>query len=451
MKKNDEILIEIIAVANEGNGIGKYNGITVFVPFAVPGDVLKVKIVKVKSNFCFGKTIEIIKPSKLRIKSDCDNFEKCGGCIFRNISYETELLLKQQRVYDAMLRIGKIDINCNTIIGGSNTLRYRNKAQCPVSVDGNVGFYALRSHRVIPFNNGTCLLQPRDFDSVIELLSIFFKEKNVSCYNEITKQGIIRHIYMRKAFATGEIMVVIVVNSNNFSLENAVVELLKKHLGDHLKTVVINFNTQDTNVILGKEQKVIYGEGYITDILCSVKIRISPYSFYQVNREMAQILYEKAKEYAQPNNKTVLDLYCGAGTIGLSMANSAKQIIGVEIVEQAVEDAKFNAKNNNIDNAMFICDDASGAAKELALQKVKPEVVIVDPPRKGCDKELLNTIANDFSPERLVYVSCDPATLARDCAILNGLGYCVLEYTPVDLFPRTEHVETVCLLERKKS
>lgn len=447
MVKNEEIVLEIVSVANEGNGVGKYNGIAVFVPFAVVGDIVKVKIVKVQRNYCFGKIIEFIKKSSLRINADCPMFEKCGGCVFRNINYNDEINIKTNKVYDCVKRIGKIDKKpCSTVFGAE--LRYRNKVQYPFDLDGNIGFYSLRSHRVIPFENGKCLLQPPEFDNAVSEVSKFLKQKNVSFYNEELHKGLVRHLYLRKAFATGEIMAVLVINGDNFEYRDELVEVLKSCFGEKLKTVLLNYNLKDTNVVLGNNGKIIYGDGYITDILCDLKIRISPFSFYQVNRDMAQKLYAKAQQYAEPKNKTVLDLYCGAGTIGLSMASTAKNIIGVEIVKQAVEDAKFNAVNNKIANARFICDDAAGAAEKLSIEGVKPDVVILDPPRKGCDKALLYTVANKFMPERVVYVSCDPATLARDCAVFNDLGYKLIEYTPFDLFPRTEHIETVALLER---
>ena len=447
MNKNDEIILEITAVANEGNGIGKYEGMAVFVPFCVPGDIIKARIVKLRKNYCFGKLIDFIKKSDLRIESDCPLFSKCGGCAFRNISYENEIQLKTLKVADDMKRIGGISVTPQTAVFG-NEFRYRNKVQYPCNECGDFGFYSLRSHRVMPFENGKCLLQPNEFDTAVGEVSDFLKAKGVSFYNEEVHKGLVRHLYLRKAFATNEIMAVLVINSKSFKYSDELVNVFKKCFGDNLKTVILNHNLKDTNVVLGNDETVIYGNGYITDVLCGVKVRISAHSFYQVNRDMAEKLYNKAKEYACPISKTVLDLYCGAGTIGLSMADCAKNIVGVEIVPQAVEDAIFNAKNNGITNARFICDDASGAALNLAKEGIKPDVVILDPPRKGCDKALLQTVADDFSPERIVYVSCDPATLARDCAVLKELGYEVKEYTPFDLFPRTEHVETVCLLLR---
>ncbi len=447
MVKNEEIVLKITASSSSGDGIGHCDGMVVFVPFSAVGDLLRVKILKVKNNYCYGKIVEILESSENRINNDCNGFKQCGGCNYRHISYAAETRIKTETVENAIKRIGKIDLSPKEIIKAENVFRYRNKAQAPFSQNNQLGFYAQRSHRVVPFENGECLIQPQEFDAVYNAVNNLFNQLNIPAYNEETHTGVLRHLYLRKAFATGEIMAVLVVNANTFQYEKEFLECLQKTT-ENLKTVLINFNTKQGNTVLGKEDKVIFGNGYITDILCGVKIRISPHSFYQVNRDMAEKLYNKACEYAEPESKTVLDLYCGAGTIGLSMANKAKKIIGIEIVEQAVNDAKFNAKLNNINNAEFICADATAGAKILAEQNIKPDVVIVDPPRKGCDKDLLNCIANEFEPQKIVYVSCDPATLARDCAVLHELGYKLIEYTPVDLFPRTAHIETVALLQK---
>lgn len=447
MQKNSEIILDITDVTAEGNGVGKYEGVAVFVPGSAVGDRVKVHIVKVKRNYCFGKVIEVIEESKDRIEVDCPVFSKCGGCVYRHIDYKAEALIKQNRVQETMKRIGGIDIKAQPILTGAPN-RYRNKAQYPVSQDGSVGFYAVHSHRIIPCDD--CMLQPEEFKSIAELFSSFIKEFYVSVYNEETGKGLVRHLYLRKGTATGEIMVALVINGNSLPQSDIFINNLKNLLGDSLKTVVLNINKENTNVILGRENKVLYGDGYITDILCGNKIRINPLSFYQVNRDMAEVLYKKAEEYTCPEGKAVLDLYCGAGTIGLSFANRAKSIIGVEIVKQAIEDAKFNAKLNGIENTDFICGDAKDAAEELDKNGIKPDVVVLDPPRKGCDTQLLYTVADGFAPERIVYVSCDCATLARDCKILKEKGYEVIEYTPVDLFPRTSHVETVALLKNIK-
>ena len=443
MKKNDEIILNITDVTSNGSGVGKYDGMAVFVPQSAVGDTVKVHIIKVNKHYCVGKIIEIIEPSAFRIPTDCDCFNKCGGCVFRHIDYLAESKIKQNTVEETMKRIGGINIPSEPILTGEHK-RYRNKGQYPVNEYGETGFFAPHSHRIIPCSD--CLLQPEEFALISEILKEFITEFSISVYSEETGKGLIRHLYVRRGGATKEIMVCLVINGETLPSGNEFVAMLKDKLKENLKSVVLNINKEKTNVILGKENKVIYGSGYITDILCSNKIRINPMSFYQVNREMAEVLYEKAKEYAEPENKSVIDLYCGAGTIGLSFAKKAKSIIGVEIVSQAVEDAKENAKINGIENARFICADASVAALKLKNEGISADVVILDPPRKGCDEELLSTVAIDFNPERIVYVSCDVATLSRDCKILETLGYKVKEYTPVDMFPRTSHVETVALL-----
>lgn len=444
MKKNDIITLEITAMSAEGSGIGRYDGLAVFVPLSSVGDVLRVKVLKVKSNCAFGKIEEIISPSCDRIQPECPVFSKCGGCVYSHISYEAELEIKRKRVEDAVKRIGKQDIDAMPIVSNMQSTAYRNKAQFPVNADGSVGFYANHSHRIVPCED--CTLQPTEFSVICGLFTDWMKKSGNTVYNEQTGKGLVRHLYIRKATVTGEIMVCLVINGDSVRGIDEFKDRLLSRLGSQLKTLVLNINKNKTNVILADKCVNIYGDGYIYDRLCGVDIRIAPLSFYQVNHDMAELLYNKVKEYGQPMGKTVLDLYCGAGTIGLSLADEAKRLIGVEIVPEAVEDAVFNAKNGGITNAEFICDDAAGAAKTLKKKGLSPDVVIVDPPRKGCSEQLLNIVAKDFSPERLVYVSCDPATLARDVKILDELGYKLIEYTPFDLFPRTSHVECCVLL-----
>lgn len=444
MKKNDIITLEITGMTAEGSGIGRYDGIAVFVPMTAQGDVAKVHVLKLKKTYAYGKLIEIISEGTGRIAPDCESFARCGGCVYRHISYETECAVKQKRVEDAITRIGGISLESKPIIPAVSSKRYRNKAQYPIALDGSVGFFAIHSHRIIPCAD--CALQPKEFTEVAEIFKKWILDNNISIYDEASHKGLLRHLYLRRGFASGELMVVAVINGTFLPLADRLVDALKERFAETLKSVQININQEKTNVILGERCDVLFGTSYITDVLCGVKVRISPLSFYQVNRDMAEVLYKKAAEYAECEGKTILDLYCGAGTIGLSMADKAKSIIGVEIIPQAIEDAKVNAAENNITNARFICSDAADAAQQLAKENLKPQVVILDPPRKGCSAELLQTVANSFSPERIVYVSCDPATLARDAAILGELGYELREYTPVDLFPRTAHVETVALL-----
>ena len=445
MQKNQEYILDIEAVSTDGSGIGRVDGMAVFVPLTAVGDRAKVKILKVKKTYAYGKLLSLVKPSKVRIDNDCNVFNQCGGCVYRHISYEAEKAIKQNAVYENIKRIGGVDLTPKSIICDTPD-RYRNKAQYPISLDYSAGFYAFHSHRIIPCED--CLLQPEIFSKITAIVTDWAKEYDISIYDENTHKGFLRHIYIRRAEKTNEIMVCIVVNGEILPESDQLVDGLLSLCGDSLKSVVININRKDTNVILGEECKIIYGDGYITDILCGVKVRLSPLSFYQVNRTMAEKLYEKAREYANPKGKNVIDLYCGAGTIGLSMAKDAKSIIGVEIIPEAIEDAKYNAKINGIENARFICADATDAAKQLASEGVTCDVVIVDPPRKGCSVDVINTITEDFKPKDVVYVSCDSATLARDIKLFSENGYTLKEYTPCDLFPRTSHVETVALLVR---
>lgn len=451
LRKNDKIALNITAVTAEGSGIGHYEGMAVFVPGAAAGDEITAHIVKVKSNCAFARLDTLHKPSPDREDPACAVFPACGGCAFRHITYKAELRIKQNGVKDALKRIGHIDVEPEPIRAAPQPQRYRNKAQFPVEKkDGRIkiGFYAPRSHRVIDCR--LCLLQPEEFDTVLAVFGRWVEETGVSVYDETTKKGLLRHIYLRRAENTGEIMVCAVVNGDSLPRSGELTrELAEKVPG--IKSIVLNINRADTNVILGEQTVTLWGRDFITDELCGLKFRISPLSFYQVNPAGAEILYQKAAEFAGlTGTETVLDLYCGAGTIGLTMAAGAKEIIGVEIVAQAVEDAKTNAQINGIGNARFLCADAAEAAKILANEGTKPDVILLDPPRKGCSPALLHTIAG-MAPERIVYVSCNPATLARDCAILSGLGYTVKKAAPVDMFPRTGHVETVVLITKSKS
>lgn len=448
MQKNEEIIIDITDITDEGSGVGRYEGMAVFVPMTAVGDRVRAKLLKVKKNCAYARAEEILISSPDREENTCPCFRQCGGCVFRHISYEAECRLKQKRVYEAVKRIGGVDMPPEPIIPSDSPDRYRNKAQYPVAQDGSVGFYAFHSHRIVKC--GGCALQPEIFGEIAEKFSGWAAENKISVYDEERHKGLLRHLYIRLAEKTGEIMVCVVINGGSLPFWDDLVSRLCALCGERLKSVQININREKTNVILGKECKVIYGGKYITDVLCGVKVRLSPLSFYQVNRGTAEKLYKKAAEYAEPDGKVILDLYCGAGTIGLSMADRAEKIIGAEIVPEAVEDARFNAKLNGTGNAEFICADAAAAAAELAARGIQPSAVIVDPPRKGCSAELIEIIAQKFRPERVVYVSCDPATLARDIKLFGEKGYRLNEYTPVDMFPRTGHVETVALLLSSK-
>lgn len=449
MKKNDIIELNITDVTLQGSGVGHVDGLAVFVPETVTGDIIEAHILKVKPNCAFGKVHRVLKPSEHRIPVDCESFKKCGGCSFRHINYAFESELKLNAVKNNLMRIGGVDPEFEPI----TTLEadgYRNKCQYPVSKNEtsiSIGFFSSHSHRVVDCPD--CALQPESFSKAQKAFKEFLLKYNVTVYDEATATGLVRHLYFRRANVTKEVMACVVINGDKMPYTDELIECLMSIFGDDLKSVIININKKKINVILGEKCVTVYGDDYITDILCGVKIRISPLSFYQVNHDVADLLYKKAKEYAEPNSKTVLDLYCGAGTIGLSMAKEAKRVIGVEIIPEAVEDAKFNASVNGFTNAEFICNDATGAAKVLSEKGIRPDVVILDPPRKGCDEELIKTVANDFAPERVVYVSCDSATLARDCKIFKSLGYETSKAAPFDMFPRTGHVETVVCLTRR--
>lgn len=450
LKKNDIVKLNIISLSSEGSGVGKtQDGITVFVPDTAVGDELLVRILKVQKTYAFGKIEEILSPSPDRITPTCNVGTKCGGCVYCHLSYDAELKAKEQRVKDAIERIAKLSIPVKPIVSAGRVSRYRNKAMIPASLDkeGNIimGFYSKHSHRIVECDD--CTLQPQCFLKAAEILKDFLKDNNISIYNETTRKGLFRHLYLRIAEKTDQLMITLVINGKELPSSQKLVESFKAEL-KNLKSVVLNTNCEDTNVVLGKKSKVLFGDGYIIDELCSLSFKISPQSFYQVNRKGAELLYSKAAEYAGlSGGEVLLDLYCGTGTIGLSMAHKAKSLIGVEIVPKAIEDAKENAQSNGIDNARFICGDAAKAAETLRAEGLTPDVIIIDPPRKGCDKSLIKTIS-DMNPKRVVYVSCDPATLARDLAIFAELGFVAHEVTPVDMFPRTSHVEAVVLLQR---
>ena len=444
--KNQEIELQIESFTSEGSGVGHFDKMAVFVSGAAAGDRALVHIIKVKKTYAIGKAVKILVPSADRIASDCEVSSSCGGCAFRHIKYEAELEMKRSKVENAFLRLGGIDKSVDEMIGAEELVGYRNKAEYPVGFDTGlkVGFYAAHTHRIVDCQH--CVLQPEEFSNIVRIVRKWIIEYGISVYDPETGRGIIRHIYIRQGSVSKEIMVCLVINSDFLPKKEKLLERLLT--ADNIKSVVININKEKTNVILGRECKTIWGDDYIYDVLCGVKIRLSPLSFYQVNHAQAQRLYARAKEYAGlSGNETLLDMYCGAGTIGLSTADRCKRVIGVEIIEQAVSDAEVNAEINGIENAEFYCADAAEAAQMLKSKGIRPEVIVLDPPRKGCDASLVETVSK-MSPDRVVYVSCDPATLARDCKLFGELGYKVEKLTAVDLFPRTVHVETVCLLSK---
>lgn len=451
MKKNEIIRLEITDVTAEGNGVGHFDGMAVFVPELISGDIADVKIVKVLKNYCFGIIEKIIEKSKNRTESECPVSEKCGGCNFRSMKYEAQLEIKQKIVSDAFLRIGKCNIETEKIVSCDNINRYRNKAQYPFAeINGEIkcGFYAKRSHRVVPCED--CLLQPEIFSEIVNfVLEMLNKKRKISVYNEETNTGILRHLYIREGCHSGEIMVCFVVRKDVRRELNFIVKKLVEKF-ENIKSIVMNINPKKTNVILGNENVVLFGKEKISDTMCGVNIDISPLSFYQVNTLQAEKLYKIAKDYAEPDKtKTLLDFYCGTGTIGLSMADSLKKLIGIEIISDAVENAKQNALKNDLQNTEFICSDSGLAAKKLSDSGISPDIITVDPPRKGCDSNMLDAIVK-MNPEKVVMISCNPATAARDCLWLSQNGYAVRKIQPVDLFPFTGHVECVVLLSRNE-
>ena len=451
LKKNDEITLDVAALTSQGSGVGHFDGFAVFVEGAAVGDRLTVHIIKVKASYAVGFIKKILRPSPDRVEPACPVFERCGGCAFQHIGYEAECVYKRKRVEDALQRIGGFDIAIDEILTTPHTLHYRNKGQYPLALgsDGKtrVGFYAKRSHRVVDCRD--CALQPPEFAALLNVIVRWAAESGVTVYDEETGRGLLRHIYLRKGFSTGDVMVCLVATEQSLPRTDVLTDALRRE-NPNIKSIVLNVNAARTNVVLGQECITLWGDDFITDTLCGLTFRLSPLSFFQVNPAGAELLYRKAAEFAAlTGEETVLDLYCGTGTIGLSMAAKAKQIIGVEIIPQAIENAKENAARNGISNAEFFCDDAGGAAKRLQESGIRPDVVVLDPPRKGCSEETLRAVAG-MEPQRVVYVSCDPATLARDCKLLRDLGYELQQAVAVDMFPRTVHVETVCLLCRQK-
>ena len=446
IKKNDDIKLHIDNMTSEGAAVGHYDGIAVFVRGAVTGDDIIAHIIKTSKRYCIGIVKEIITPSPHRIQSDCPASEKCGGCSFRNMTYDEELRFKKSRVEDAIRRIGHLDVPVNDVIGAVSTDGYRNKAQYPVSITNGeliAGFYAYKSHRIIPC--GSCRLQPPEFEKCLDAFAKWVEKSGVTSYDESSGRGLLRHIYLRKT-STGEIMACAVTNGSDLPQAELLIDNLRQISG--VKSICQNVNTKNSNVILSDTTKVLWGSETVTDILLGKKFEISPNSFYQVNHDQCEKLYAKAAGYAELTGDEVLcDIYCGAGTIGLTMADRAKQIYGIEIIPQAVENARKNAELNGVENAQYICGDAQHGAAELEKRGIHPDVAVLDPPRKGCSPELLGTVCR-MSPKRIVYVSCDPATLARDLQILSSSGYTAVEATPVDMFPRTPHIETVVKLER---
>lgn len=438
MKKNQEYIVDIIDNGFEGEGIAKIDDFTIFIPQTLKGERVKIVIVKVKSSYAFGKALEIINKSRNRVEEDCSTYKRCGGCNLRYMDYENTLNLKREMVKNCLKKELKYDIEVYPTIGMGNPYNYRNKLQYPVGLNKNrepvMGVYANRTHDIIPTNQ--CLIQNTKAQEIANDTFEFLVKNDVRAYNEQTRKGVLRHIVIRVGVHTDEIMLILVVNQEKIDCEeNFISYITKKH--PEIKTIVKNLNKKDTNVILGVENKIIYGPGYIYDELGDYKFKISPLSFYQVNPIQTEMLYNTAMDYAELTGKeTVLDLYCGIGTIGIFAAKKAKKVYGIEIIENAIKDAKENARINKVDNTEFFVGDVEQFLPVLMQkEKLMPDVIFVDPPRKGCDSKTIKNLLL-LEAKKIVYVSCNSATLARDVKLLEE-KYEIKKVQPVDMFPFT--------------
>ena len=453
LQKNQILTLRIERLSSDGSGVAHSPDCeTVFVPGAAPGDEADVRIVKDCKRYAFGILDHLRTPSPDRIPVDCAVAGPCGGCSLRHLDYTAELRAKQENVTDAFRRIGGLDVPVLDICPSPEVDRYRNKVQFPVGLDKNgnpcIGFYAGRTHRIVPCPD--CKLQPGVLNDIGNALCRFFAENGIQPYNEETGRGLVRHIFLRRGAHSGQIMVCLVCTRPNFPHAEALCTRLREQFAD-IATLLLNVNSKNTNVILGTETHTLYGPGYIEDTLCGVPVQLGPLSFYQVNTLAAERLYGIAAQYAQLTpDDLLLDLYCGMGTIGLSMVDHCRELVGVEIVPEAIESAKANAARMGdavAAKSCFFCADAGQAATRLAAEGLHPDVVMLDPPRKGCDEATLSAVVR-MAPRRVVYVSCNPATAARDAAWLEQNGYHAEKVQPVDLFPRTKHVEAVLLLTK---
>ncbi|KGX88222.1 23S rRNA (uracil(1939)-C(5))-methyltransferase RlmD [Pontibacillus litoralis] len=451
VKKNETIELTFEDLTHEGNGVGKLNGYPLFVPYALPGETGKVKVIKVKKNFAIGKLVDVQEASEQRVDPPCDVYTQCGGCQLQHMSYDLQLQMKQKQVQDTMHKIGHLGhVAVHPVIGMDDPWNYRNKVQIPFgeSKNGNLktGFYRKRSHDIIDMD--TCMIQDEHNNRMVETVRRIAEKYGIKPYRESDHSGILRHIMVRTGQTTGDIMVVIITKTRKLPHQEAIVQEIRQTFPD-VKSIVHNVNNKRTNVIMGERTTVLWGDEYIMDTIGDIKFNISPKSFYQVNPTQTKKLYDQALQYANlQGHETVIDAYCGIGTISLFLAQQAKKVLGVEIVAPAIDDAKKNAKLNNIANAEFYVGEAEKIFPWWQAQGLRPDVIVVDPPRKGCDEALLNAMI-DMQPERIVYVSCNPSTLARDLRILEDGGFETKEVQPVDMFPQTGHVECVSLLQRE--
>lgn len=451
VNKNDKVILEFEDLTHEGNGVGKVAGYPLFVPNALPGERGEVLVVKVNKNFGFGKLLNLETESVHRVEPPCSVYGKCGGCQLQHMSYEMQLDMKKNQVTSVMSKIAHLpDVPVHPVLGMEDPWRYRNKIQIPVGEkDGELitGFYQKRSHRIIE-DMDTCIIQDEVNDRIVPLVRDACQKFGIRAYDEKTHKGALRHIIVRTGQFTGQTMIVLVTKTKTLPHEQKLVEAIQK-VDPTIRSIVQNVNTQDTNVIMGKEEKLLWGEPYIYDTIGDLKFGISARSFYQVNPHQTKVLYDKAIEYAQlTGEETVIDAYCGIGSISLCLAEKSKKVYGVEIVEAAIVDAKKNAELNEITNTEFVVGKAEKVIYDWKKSGMKPDVVVVDPPRKGCDQAFLDAVI-DMEPKRVVYVSCNPSTLARDLRILEDGGFRTKEVQPVDMFGQTNHVECVAWLEKR--
>ncbi|WP_409967945.1 23S rRNA (uracil(1939)-C(5))-methyltransferase RlmD [Bengtsoniella intestinalis] len=432
--------------SSEGHGIVRIDGAVVFVSGALDGEDIDLRITKVMKTMAAAEVVTVHSPSAHRVTPQCPHFGYCGGCAMQHMDYAEECSAKGQRVQDALTRLGGLDIQVNELIGAKEPWHYRNKSQHPVSPQGDIGFYQQRTHRVIPIER--CLIQSAVSDAVAKAVKQWMSTYKVDGYNERTGKGMIRHVYTR-VNQKGECLCCVVANGRKLLKEPELIALIQA-AAPSVVGIVLNTNKEDTNVVLGRRYRTLWGQDFLMDSLCGLEFKLSVPSFYQVNRDQAEVLYGKAIELAGlTGTETVLDLYCGTGTITLCLAKHAKHVIGAEIVEAAIADAQENAVRNGVENVEFVCGDASEIAQKFQADGLKPDVITVDPPRKGLAPEVIDAIVQ-MAPEKVVYVSCDPATLGRDVKRFAEQGYTATQVTAVDMFPRTHHVETVILLSQQK-
>ncbi|HII4490192.1 TPA: 23S rRNA (uracil(1939)-C(5))-methyltransferase RlmD [Clostridium perfringens] len=454
VEKNKEYIFDIISQGYEGEGIAKIdNKYPIFIEGALKGEKVKVRIVKVNKNFAYGKLMEVLEASEERVNPPCAIYKRCGGCKLQHASYNAQLDFKWDRVKDCVSKIGKLDPSIVKYpLGMEEPWRYRNKVQLPIGlINGEVkiGFFAPRSHDIIDMES--CLIQDEIGDKVVKLTREWIEKFNIRPYNvdgEYDEKGIVRHIMIRRGFTTNEVMVVLVTNGEKLPYKEEFVDLMVKNITG-IKSIIQNINSKKTNVILGLESKTLWGEDTVSDYIGDFRFNISPLSFFQVNPIQTEVLYGKALEYANlTGNEEVFDAYCGTGTITLFLSQKAKKVYGVEIIPQAIDNAWINAKENKVENVEFFVGESEVVIPDLINKGVKADVVVVDPPRKGCDKKLLDAITH-IDAKKIVYVSCDPSTLGRDLKVLEENGYKTLEVQPVDMFPNTAHIENVALLIKK--